>query len=287
MAAAVVDVVGSTPISFTNSHGQQKFVPLSALEFNGSTLELKSNWAASFDSSETQTLLALASARASAGELTPPPVPPPRPAIAFTAKHAGPESNDIVVTVAPDPGPPLTATIAVTVVEQDIHGGLATAAAAALAIGVDKPTGNVGDPLAGTGLVVVKASSVAAGKALPAAGQSGVLVAAGFDVKAADSSLLFTLLPRKDYAGSGGLSITVDLDASGTTFTVGATYDSTKEAGAKPKITIQTLDALPAAVAYLVSATAPPAGAVLPAARSVPLSGGGIGLAANGLFYTS
>jgi hypothetical protein len=287
MAAAPVDVVGATPISFTDSNGAQKFVPLSALQFNGSTLQLKTAWVSSFDAAETTTLLAVAAGRASAGELTPPPVPPPRPAIAFTATHAGPESNNIVVTAAPDPGPPLIATIAVSVVETDKYPGLASASAAALAIGVDTPSGSPGDPLAGTGAVVVKTGSVAAGVTLPAAGQAGVLTSAGFDVKATDSSKLFTLLPRADYAGTGGLSIAVDLDTAGTSFTVTATYDSALETGAKPKITIQTLNGLPASVAYLVKASAPPGGTTVPGAGSVQLSGGGAGLAANGLLYTS
>jgi hypothetical protein len=287
MVAAPVDVVGSSPISFTSTQGGQLFVPLSALQFNGSTLEVKSAWQTSFDAGETQTLLALATARAAAGELIPPPVPPPSPAIAFTAKHAGPESNDIVVTATPDPGPPLTATIAVSVVQTDVYGLLASATAAALAIGVDMPTGNPGDPLAGTGVVVVKQGSVAAGTTLPADNQTDVLTGVGFEVKAADNSVLFTLLPRADYVGSGGLSISVKHDPSGTSFTVEAVYDSSKEAGPEPKVTILTLGALPASAAYLVKASAPPAGAAVPAAGSVQLSGGGPGLAATGLLYTS
>ena len=95
------------------------------------------------------------------------------------------------------------------------------------------------------------------------------------------------MLPRADYAGSGGLSFAVHLDTSGPTFTIEATYDSSKESGPDPKITILTLDGLPAPVAYLVAATAPPAGAALPAAGSVALTGGGSGLAASGLLYTS
>jgi len=287
MAATPVDVVGSTPISFTGSQGGQRFVPLSALQFTGSTLQLKSAWASSFDPAETQTLLALASALAAAGVLTAPPVPPPSPAIAFTATHPGPESNDIVVTVAPDAGPPLTATISVSVAETDTYPQLASAAAAALAVGVDVPSGNPGDPQLGTGLVVVKTGSVSGSSTLPADNQTAVLTPAGFDVKAPDNSVLFTVLPRADYAGSGGLSLAVNLDTSGTTFTIAATYASAKEAGPKPKITILTLNGLPAPVAYLVSAAAPPAGAALPAAGSVQLTGGGPGLAASGLFYTS
>jgi hypothetical protein len=287
MASAPVDVVGSSPISFTDTQGGQRFVPLSALQFNGSLLELKTAWTSSFDASETQTLLALASARAAAGELVPPPVPPQSPAVVITATHPGPESNNIVVTVAPDAGAPLTATIAVSVVETDTYAPLATASGAALAIGVDAPSGKAGDPVAGTGLVEVKTGSVASGTVLPADSQTGVLTTAGFDVKAVDNSVLFTLLPRSDYAGTGGLSISVTLDTSGTSFTVQAVYDSSKESGSKPKVTILTLDALPASVAYLVNASAPPAGAAVPGAGTVQLTGGGPGLPASGVLYTS
>ena len=70
-------------------------------------------------------------------------------------------------------------------VQNDVYGSLASASAAALAIGVDAPTGNPGDPAAGTGLVVVQQGSVAAGTTLPADNQAGVLTSAGFDVKAA------------------------------------------------------------------------------------------------------
>ena len=78
------------------------------------------------------------------------------------------------------------------------------------------------------------------------------------------------------------------LGATGTgkTFTIAATYDSTKETGAQDPVTIQTLDDLADAVAFLVTATAPPSGAAVPGDGSVQLSGGADGLAANGLLYT-
>ena len=99
--SAAVDVVGTAPISFTDSTGAQKSVPLSALQFSGSALQLVPGaWAGSFNAADTTTLLAVANARAMAGELTPPPTRPPSPAIAVTASHPGPESNNIVVAVA-------------------------------------------------------------------------------------------------------------------------------------------------------------------------------------------
>jgi len=285
MAAAPVDVIGSTPIGFTNSDGAQKVVPLSALQFNGSDLQIRSSWSGDFDAGETTTLLAVAKARAAAGELNPPPVPPPVPALSVTATRTGAETNNIVVSVASEADTaPLEAEITVTVAETDSYRGLATGAAAALAIGVDAPTGAAGDPVAGTGLVVVKKGSTGA-SAKPAVASTGVLKkSTGVDLKDADGKVVLTLLPRADYQGAEGLSYTVT--ASGATFTVTATYDSTKETGTQAPVTLQTLGSLPAQVGYLVKASAPPSGAVLPSDSTVQLSGGAPGLAASGLLYT-
>jgi hypothetical protein len=292
MAMAVVDVVGSTPISVTDSTGAQVIVPLSALQFSGSDVQVKTAWTNVLDAGATASLRAVATIRAAAGELVPRPVTPPSPALLFSATHAGPESNGIAVKATSNNGgsSPLTTQITITATENDSYPGLATATDAAQAIGVDTAPAKAGDPPAGTGLVVVKAASVAAGTALPAAAdQNGTLKPGGsFDVKAADDSVLFTLLPRTDYKGTAGLAVTVSLDQSGKTFTVTATYDSTKENGAKQqKVTILTLGSLPAPVGYLVKASPPSGGFQVPAANIVQLSGGGPGVAANGLLYTS
>ena len=116
-----------------------------------------------------------------------------------------------------------------------------------------------------------------------------MLTPTGFNVKAASSSaILFSLVPARPVpSGSDGLSVDVRQDPSGTTFTVTATYAS----GAQSPVTIPTLNALPLQVAYLVTVSAPSGGAMLPPAASPPvqlqLSGGGPGVAASGLFYTS
>jgi hypothetical protein len=285
MAAAPVDVIGSTPLSFTDSDGAQKVIPLSALQFNGSDLQVRSTWSARFDAGETTTLLALAKARAGAGELNPPPVPPPVPALSFTAARTGVETNNIRVSVDAEEGAaPLAAKLTVTATETDSYPTLATGDAAAMAIGVDAPTGTAGDPVAGTGLVVVKKGSTGA-TAKPAVADTGVLKkATGVDLKDADGKVVLTLLPRADYKGTGGLSYIVAVN--GATFTVSATYDSTKETGTQTPVTLQNLGDLPAQVGYLVTASAPPSGAALPSDASVQLSGGAPGLAATGLLYT-
>src|SRR5690349_5065929 len=100
MATSPADVIGSTPLSFGNASGAQEVVPLSALEFNGSDIRLKTAWQADFDAGEQTTLLAVAKARAAVGELTAPPAPPPAAALALTAAHPGTMGNGITVTVS-------------------------------------------------------------------------------------------------------------------------------------------------------------------------------------------
>jgi hypothetical protein len=283
---APVDVVGSSPISFTNANGGQQVVPLSALELSGSTLQIASAWTTVLDAGEQATLLAVAQAQLAIGELQPPPTPPPTPAIALTAARTGKETNNIVVAATTEKGkPPLEAAITFSATETDTWAGLADGPAAAQAIGVDAPTGKDGDPPGGTGLVVVKQGSTGA-SAKPAVASSGKLTkATGVDLKDADSKTVLTLQPRTDYAGKDGLSYKVTVDSGGKSFTVTATYDSTKEAGTQDPVTVQTLGNLPAQVGYLVKASGPPAGPVPPADSSVQLSRGADGLAASGLLY--
>jgi hypothetical protein len=286
MSTAITDVIGSSPLTFTDAKGAQRSVPLSALEFSGSKIQLKAAWQSSFGASEAVTLLALASARAATGELTPPPTPPKRPAVAFTAKHAGPESNNIVVTAAVDTGSaPLATTIAVSVKETDTWSGFATGTLAAFAIGVDAPTGTPGDPSKGTGLIVVKQGSVGASTKIAVASNGVMVKATGVDIKDADNKVVMTLLPRADYAGAGGLSY--EVTATATAFTVTATYDSSLETGIQAKVTVLTLDKLADQVAYLVAASAPPSGASVPVSGTAQLTGGGAGMASSGLLYTS
>lgn len=286
MASATVDVIGSSPLSFTDANGGQQVVPLSALQFSGSEIQLKSGWQSAFDAGEQATLIALAKAKAAAGELTPPPVPPPAPALAFTAKHPGAQGNNITITADSQAGKPaLTATITLSVLEADTYAALADGPAAAHKLGVEAPTGNPGDAPAGTGLVVVKQGSTGASTKPPVASTGVFTKNTGIDLKDADDKVVCTLLPRADYAGKGGLSYAVT--RSGATFTIAATYDSTKEEGTQDPVTLLTLDKVAAPVAYLVTAAAPPRGAALPADSSTTLSGGAPGLAATGLLYTS
>jgi hypothetical protein len=284
MAANTVDVAGHTPLSFTDSSGAQRFVPLSAFEFVGSDIQLKTAWATEFNNADQQILLAIAGARAAGGELVPPPVTPPAPAVTFTAAVAGTEGSGITVGVTPDPGSTtvLDAKAEITAQETDVYSSLVDATAAGQMIGVDVPGGSFVDAPVGTGLVRLKASQ-SPGDGLPKDGQSLTVKAAGANVLAADgSATLFTLVPRPG-APSGGVAVTVAVDSVAGTFTLTATFD----AGSQPQIDLTDLDSLPAPVAFLVEASAPPGGLRIPTAGDVQLTGGSPGIAATGIAYTS
>jgi len=283
MASATTDVIGSTPLSFTNSSGGQQVIPLSALEFNGSDIRLKTAWQSALDAGEQTTLLALAKSRAAVGELAPPPVSPPAPALAVTAAHAGPESSGITVSVSVEKNvPALEADITLSAVEVDTWAGLADGDAAAHRIGVDAPTGADGDPPAATGLIAVKSTGTSI---KPAVASTGVLEKAkDVELKDEDNKVVCTIRPRGDYAGKDGLSY--EVTRQGATFTVAATYDSVKEAGTQAPVTLLTLADVAAPVKYLVLVASPPRGAAIPADSSAQLSGGASGLAASGLLYT-
>ena len=285
MANATADVTGATPLSFTTTSGGQQVVPLSALEFRGSVVQIKAIWKAAFDAGEQATLLALANTKAAAGELRPQPCPPPAPALALTAAHPGPEGNGITVTVETEKDKPaLSAQIKLSATEVDTWGQLVDGDAAAHKVGVDKPTGVSGDPRGATGLVAIKSGSTNGSKKPPVPSSGMMEKKTGVDLKDEDKAIVCTLLPRDDYVGKGGLKYEVTRD--GATFAITATYDSTKEAGTQTPVTLLTLGDLADPVAYLVSAAPPPRGAALPADSSAHLSGGTNGFAAASLLYT-
>jgi len=289
--ATTQNVSGSAPLTFTDSLGAQRSVPLSALQFSGSTIGLVSAWNSVFppNGADATMLLTLAQARVATGDLVPAPTLPPVPAVSFTAAAGGPQGNNITVNISSVTCPAdeilsaLTAQLVIDASETVTYSGLASATAAANAIGVDTaPTPPSTGPPQGGGVVVVS-SSGPLGSGLPQTGQSLTVTAAGTDVLASDgSTTLFVLKARSGYSGTG-IPATVDVDPSGTTFTVTATYDAGNTATA---IAETDLASLPAPVAFLVSASAPGGGLALPAAGTTTLSGGSTGLPATGTAYT-
>lgn len=275
-------VAGSSPISITGSRGGQRVVPLSALQFNGSSIEVRSEWAASFTAEEVTALTALARARHATGELTRPPARPPAPALVVTAAKAGPESDHIVVRVAPDTsgGAPLSAPITISAKQEDTYRGLASASAAGKAIG----TGATPAPAA-----LVRLEDVSASTKPPQPLGRTAVPAGGLKVQDADGGTLFTIHPRAGFTAATGLKAAVTTDSGGGSFTVVVSYDSAEEDAAPVTFTIQDLTALPARVSQLVTLTAPPGGAAVPEptpSAGVPLTGGGVGVAARALLHT-
>jgi hypothetical protein len=268
---SIQDVTGGAPLVFTDSLGAQRSVPLSAFQFNGSTVEVVSAWKSQFTAADLVIVNALTAAKAAGGEFTPPPVVPPAPAVLFTATTAGPEGNGISLTLAPDNGGLLDAKLTITAKEVDTYSGLAGATAAAAAIGVDV-AGPPPGPAAG--------SIGPAG--LPKDGQTLSVKAATAVLATDGTTTLFKLVARSGYTGTG-IPVTVKLDAGGTTFTVQATYD----AGVNPPVTVTGLGALPGPIAFLVTAKAPPSGYALPVSSTIALSGGAPGIQATGTVYTS
>lgn len=280
-------VVGTSPISYTDTNGMQCSVPLEALDFNGSTLEIASAWQ-SVLAADIPRILRLAQARVAIGDLAPPATPAPSPALALTATHQGTETNGITVTVASDPTkPPLTAPITVSATETDTYAGLANGTAAAQAIGDDSTAAkSPGDPPTGTGLVRVKQGTTGVSTKIPVASTSTLNKAGSVDLKDTDGNVVCTLVPRPDYAGTAGIALKVSVDASGQTFTITATYDSKSESTLPATVTLTTLGSLPASVGYLVAISAPSTGAHIPDDSTATLSGGGPGVAANALLYS-
>jgi hypothetical protein len=274
------DVTGKRPLSFSDSTGAQRFVPLSALEFQNSVVRLKPAWQAVFPAADATILLALANDLARSGDLASPPVRPRSPAIGFKATTPGTPGNDTVVAVHVGSGTSLEAPITITVKKVEEWVGL-TMASVAKVIGVDTAPTKDGDPPLGTGLVCVK-SIVPVADLLPK-NQTLTLSKAAIPVLAVDEAKteLFKLVPRAGYTGTG---IAVVIVTGSKTFTVTATHDSGPAPG---DVTLDTLDKLPADVGALVEAFAPPVGIALPADSMLHLSGGAPGIAASAVAYTS
>ena len=284
-------VTGHGPLSFTDSNGDQRVVPLSALVFTApGKLDIEpTQWQAEFgpglaySAADATTLKTLAAQRLAASELKPPPTLPPSPALHFKAAIQGPGGNNISVALAlvttPNTASPtvFNTEVKITTVEEENYAGLADGAAARAAFGVDTPTAP-GDQQ-GYGLVMVQGSSTSGSGKIAKAG-SWSLETGTLDIDADDGSgTILTLVPRAGVPAPG-VSVTVTHDMSGTTFTIDAKY-----APAVDTIALYPLGSLNADVSWLLTVDSP--GAAVPAADPVQLSGGAPGVAASGVAYTS
>jgi hypothetical protein len=275
---ATTDVTGKRPLTFTDSDGGQRFIPLAALEFDGTSVKLAAAWKTALGPADSAALLAVAQRQADTGDLAPPPVLPPTPAVRFSATVAGEEGNGISLALSAQTGG-----FKLAVKEVDVYPGLDGAAAAAAAIGVEKAAAKPGQP-EGTGIVHVHSAAFSAGMPKDVAGVA--MPAAGLDVKTADDAgVLMRLLPRDGFTGTG-ITVTIATDQAATpkTFTVTASYDS----GQPSAVTSASLGSLPAKLAFVITAAPPPGGYAPPAAvPDLRLQGGGDGVAAAAIAYTS
>jgi hypothetical protein len=291
---ASTPVTGHGPLSFTDSNGDQRTVPLSALVFTApGKLDIekdKYDWqaqfgpGAAFSQADATTLLTLAANRLAAGELLPIPTPPPAPALHFQAATPGPGGNNITVTLGltttPNTAAPtvFNTTVTITAVEEETYGGLADGAAARAAIGVDTPTA-AGD-VQGYGLVMVQGTSTSGTGKLAKAKSYTVKDGTPVDIPAADNSGTILTLVARAGVPNPGVTVTVTTDAGGTTLTLDAKYTP-----AAATVPVYPLGSFKPDLAWLLTAGSP--GAVLPDVNPVALSGGAPGVAATGIAYTS
>jgi hypothetical protein len=267
---STVGITGSGPLSVTNRSGAQCFVPLSAFELNGSTVTLKgavgADWATELAKTiDVAALTELAARRLAAGEVAAPPDRRVVPAILFQAQASGPEGNGIAVDVTPDGLDDVT----IVAHQQLVYSGLASGAAAQGAIGDASGTGPmqvtaVGDGSAPPAPVV--ATTVTKGSDFSVNDAGGKLL-----FKIANAALDDVLLDVKVDAANPALFI-VQIGRGPLTSTKVKLTDLGKSTGDASK---------------LVKAATPSTGLAVPAAATVQLSGGGHGVAATGVAYSS
>ncbi|MEE6179648.1 hypothetical protein [Mycobacterium sp. 050134] len=90
MADSHVAVIGSSPVSFHDSNGAQHVIPLSALQFSGSAVQVTNAWKkVAVLAANEATIEAVAQARAAIGELLPAPTPAPSAASAGEGGQSG------------------------------------------------------------------------------------------------------------------------------------------------------------------------------------------------------
>jgi hypothetical protein len=221
--------------------------------------------------------------------------PSPAPAIAFTAASPGVEGNNIAVAIQIEQtstvsGPPTVVNYSLFLEgkETDKFSGLASATAAANAIGSDTKPVHSTDPPLGTGLVQFHAAGPS-GSGLPDDNQSFSLTdTTPHPVTTTPSggspSTLFEVVARqKPPDSTHPINVTVNLDAGKKTFTLAAEYDSGPETVAFVDLTSN----LPPALSFLFTVSPPASGFAIPAGGTVKLSGGDTGTSASGIAYTS
>jgi len=268
--------VGDAPVVFFTGAGQQLFLPLSDIEFEGDVAHSKS------DTSDA--LLKWLKYLVTQGRLVAAPTPAPGAAMVFTARSAGSTGNNIVVKVTANSA----TSVDVTVTETDLYEGLTLDSASPdylpTVIGVSGTPGTTGTR---PGLVRVKPlaatppdpEEVDAEPVLPVVGHipTWTVAAAG----AAPAPTSFTLEARDAGSDAGVWAIRVtDVEPAGAgraTFTLEVKWTKT--------VTIEAADLavdpsdsasklFPLAFAVTITRPAGSASLLLPRPGSVNLRGG-------------
>jgi hypothetical protein len=280
---------GNGPFEFTDNHGRQVSIPLTAFTFTTGQVQptVDPSWAAVVTASPAAELLAYALKNKLIKPATPPAA---AAAIMVKAADTGAAGNNITVQIsalAPDPDPSKT-TFTITVTESQQYSAL-TAATIASVLGTCDASANPVTAGSSPGLVRVLANSVDT-TASPSA-TTGMLSGdpATLEVDGPGSPAAAFTLVAKSGAGGSHIQITVTPIVTSPQPLGPQAFDlAVNWQQSVPGMTLGTIAALVAsALGYEITVGTPASGAFsVPAASTVRLSGGGPGVRASGIIST-
>jgi hypothetical protein len=272
--------VGDGPVVFFTDQGQQVFLPLSDIHFDGDVVGSDTE-----PSSATDPLGKWLRYLVAQGRLVPGPTPAPGPAMVFTAVGAGSAGNNIVVTVTANGA----TKVDITVTETDTYEGLTVDTA--LPSSLDKVLGTTAAGSVGTQPGLVRVQPIV-GRPPDPAPVVMTSQAPPWDVVDAGGNTSFTLEPRgpgSDVAQQAGTppyepKWTIEVakvvqppGGAAKTFTLKVAWTNTVTVGAAD-LTVDPTDPASKLVplAFAVTITKPngSAGLTLPRLGSATLRGG-------------
>ncbi|MFD9452415.1 hypothetical protein ACFWBC_04885 [Streptomyces sp. NPDC059985] len=310
-------VVGRRPLGFTDAKGSQRSVPLSAFTLApAGDLTLKASWKDAFPTeADRSTLARLAEGALATGDIAAAPEPARQPAVIFKAVAPGPRGNTIEVELTHSAEEsaaelPKKKTLLLMVTRTDTYKGLRGPGDAVRAIGTGgSPEDDVECPL-GTGLIQVKCGTAAAvdENCLPKPFDGVVKSGQGAKVQAdADNCDQVVTSGRKagaratrgncDYftlvlneglpeaVSAEGVRVQITVDVAARTYDLTASFTSDRVACGTS--TVPTFTGIAGTKAALVTVTAPAQGFAPPMVPQTLKLGGGDGVAATGVAYTS
>ena len=269
--SSAVSVLGNGPIGFTDSNGNQKFIPLSALEFLDGNINVK-NWPP-YDANENikNIVDALLDELVDNAFLRPGSSPPPKPAMVLEAAVPGAFGNKIQVEFSlSDTSEP---TLNATIMAQDSYEGLSYDSTPPTSPAFIKNVLGTGT-LTGTRPTLIRVkdtetpSQPKEGSYLLTGGDSSTKSFTGIDGDPTGTA--FTAEAWKEGSEGNNITVTIsDLDADEETFTLEVKFERS--------LTDIKLSDLPDELAddgIVLTVTAPDEGFALPALGTIGLSGG-------------